>query len=84
MEVETPAPLLEEPPTPAILEETENIEINQEQPAEEQPFVTSPLHNNGQMLPPGTPAHDSNELINNEEQVIFQTLFFFKLLVNSS
>lgn len=71
MEVEIPAPLSVAPPTPAIPEETEPIEINQEQPViEEQQLITSPLNNSGQMLPPGTPLHNSTELINNEDQVI--------------
>lgn len=69
MEVETPAPLSVAPPTPAIPEENENIEMNQQQPVEQLPFITSPI-NEGQMLPPGTPAHKSNEPISNEEQVI--------------
>lgn len=69
MEVETPAPLSVAPPTPAIPEETENVELNQQQPIEQQLFVTSPLNNDGQMLPPGTPAHISNEQVNTEEQV---------------
>lgn len=70
MEVETPAPLSVAPPTPAIHEETENVEMNQQQPIEQQPFITSPLNNSGQMLPPGTPAPKSNEPITNEDQVI--------------
>lgn len=70
MEVETPAPLTVAPPTPAVPEETENVETNQQQPVDEQLFATSPLNNSGQMLPPGTPAHISNEQINNENQVI--------------
>jgi len=70
MEVETPAPLSVAPPTPAIPEETETVEINQEQPIEQQPLtITSPLNNIEQMLPPGTPAHKSNELISNDDQV---------------
>lgn len=80
MEVETPAPLSVAPlsvapPTPNIPEETENVELlNQEQPIEQQPFITSPLSNSGQMLPPGTPAHKSNEPIINEDQVILNYL----------
>lgn len=73
MEVETPAAPLSvaPPPTPAVPEETEPVEINQEQPVEQQPLIiTSPLNNNEQMLPPGTPVHKSNETITNEDQVI--------------
>lgn len=73
MEVEPPAPLSVAPPTPAIPEESENIEINQQQPVEQQPFITSPL-NDGQMLPPGTPIHKSNELISNENEVLYKNI----------
>lgn len=75
MEVETPAPLSVAPPTPAIPEEMENVELNQQQPIEQQPFVTSPLNTDKQMLPPGTPAHISNEQVDTEEQVISTYLF---------
>jgi len=72
MEVEIPAPLSVAPPTPAIPEETEHIEINQQQPPvdePQQPFITSPLNDSGQMLPPGTPVHKSVDPVNNEDQV---------------
>lgn len=75
MEVEIPAPLSVAPPIPAIPEETENIEMNQLQPVEQQPFITSPL-NDGQMLPPGTPVHKSNEPIINEDQVLINYLMY--------
>lgn len=71
MDVEIPEPLSVAPPTPAIPEEAEHFEINTEQPVvEEQQLITSPLNNSGQMLPPGTPAHNSTEIINNQDQVI--------------
>lgn len=81
MEVETPAPLSVAPPTPAIPEETENVEMNQQQPIEQQPFITSPLNNSGQMLPPGTPLPKSNEpIVNNEDQVIIK-LVLLELII---
>lgn len=72
MEVEIPEPLSVALPTPAIPEETEHIEMNQQQPPveEPQPFITSPLNDRGQMLPPGTPAHKSVDPVNNEDQVV--------------
>lgn len=72
MEVEIPAPLSVAPPTPAIPEEPENVEMNQQQlPVDEPPpFITSPLNDGGQMLPPGTPAHKSADPVNNEDQVV--------------
>lgn len=83
MEIEAPAPLSVAPlsvapPTPAVPDETENIELNQQPPVEEQPFITSPLHNDGLMLPPGTPAHTANEPLpaTNEDPVI---IIFFSL-----
>lgn len=69
MEPETPAPLSVAPPTPAAPEESENIEMNQQQP-----FMTSPLNNSGQMLPPGTPAHKSNETLNEDQ--VFKNIVF--------
>jgi len=77
MEVEIPAPLSVAPPTPAIPEETENVEINQQQqPVDEPPpFITSPLNESGQMLPPGTPAHKSVDPVNEDQVVIIQHLF---------
>lgn len=71
MDVEIPAPLsVAPPPTPAIPEEAEHVEFNQQQPIDEQPFITSPLDNGGQMLPPVTPGFKANEPIINEDQVI--------------
>lgn len=69
MEVETPAPLSVAPPTPAVPDEVENIEINQQLPIEEQQYITSPINNSGQMLPPGTPAINLNDPIVNDNQV---------------
>lgn len=82
MEVEAPAPLSVAPPTPAIPEETEQVEMNQQQLVEQQPFITSPLNNSDQMLPPGTPVHKSNDPITDEEQVVIiqKLLFIFKKL----
>jgi len=78
MEAEIPEPLSVAPPTPAIPEETEHIEMNQQQPPveEPQPFITSPLKDSGQMLPPGTPAHKSVDPVNNEDQVPSYNLIF--------
>lgn len=67
MEAEA-APLSVAPPTPAIPEELENIEMNQQQ-IQQQPFMTSPLNNSGQILAPETPAHKINEPLINEDQV---------------
>lgn len=67
--MDIPAPLSEAPPTPAIPEEIEPVELNQQPLVEPQPFITSPLNDSGQMLPPGTPAHKSIEPVNNEDQV---------------
>lgn len=70
MDTEIPAPLSVAPPTPAIPEETEHVEFNQQQLIDEQPFITSPLDNSGQMLPPVTPGLKATEPIVNEDQVI--------------
>lgn len=73
MEVEIHAPLSVAPPTPAVPEEIENIESNQQQPIEEQ-YITSPLNNSGQMLPPETPVNNLNDPIVNDNQVCINIL----------